>query len=745
MADRQVNIVISARDRASRALRRIGRQVDRFGRRVADTGALVGTAMSTIGAAAGVGIGASVRAFADFEQEMVRVQALIQPTSEQFQRLEARARELGSATTFSATQAARAMAEFSKSEFSANQILAAIVPTLELAEAGQLDIAQAASIASASMEQFGIDAAGVQNVSDQLAKGATSARTTVDELGQALSFAGGTAGQAGANITETIAALQAMAQANVTGTRAGRALRQMFLRLVAPTKEGAEAMDRLRVSVTDVDDNLRPLREIVGDLNASLEGLTKPEKVAALKNIFPAEVISGALAVLSAGQRGLGEFEAALRSANGEARRLADAFRDSTAGGFAIMQSAITEMKIEIGQELAPEMRGLADLVTESLTPAIASWATDTVEGARVVSDALKRVTGPGETLRTLFENFGSATNIGLQEVRLFAMESLDELKGFAEDVTEIPTAIQDVVTTMFSNIGTVLQNFITGFPEIGRKILVFFGDLFSKIPKLIGAALSGNLEREINKALVDISLKNLELTGQIVEDLTKGTTLITRDILPEFGDNARTSQDTLLAREAVERAREQFEADVRASQREREQREQEREGQGREREQPRRDRNGGSTDVFPFLETLTSTFNRFARQLFGQEGGDSAARGGQSGLIQSTGDSGRLAIAVTLPQAETSRFLTGVAAAAREQQTTDLRRAAESVTGAGSGGSGVQEQERRDMTSLAKAVSDIAKKLTPIAQLDDIEATTADIERSIRQSRTAKIGGLIS
>jgi TP901 family phage tail tape measure protein len=61
---------------------------------------------------------------------------------------------------------------------------------LSLAAAGQIDVAEAAGIASTAMTQFSLAGKDLPHVADLLAAGAGKAMGSVDDLGQALNQAG---------------------------------------------------------------------------------------------------------------------------------------------------------------------------------------------------------------------------------------------------------------------------------------------------------------------------------------------------------------------------------------------------------------------------------------------------------------------------------------------------------------------------------------------------------------------------
>jgi TP901 family phage tail tape measure protein len=206
---------------AQAKLKAFGSSVQQFGRQ-----------LLTLGTLAAAPLAASTKTFAGFEQEMARVRALTGANATQFERLNAQAKRLGATTVFSASQAAEAMSYFALAGYSVDQILAASGPTLDLAAAGQLEMAQAADISAKIMAGMGVSANDLGRAIDVLTKGMTTANTDLVQLGDAMKYVGPVAKQAGYSLEETVAAVQLLSNAGIQADMAGTTLRGAILSLV---------------------------------------------------------------------------------------------------------------------------------------------------------------------------------------------------------------------------------------------------------------------------------------------------------------------------------------------------------------------------------------------------------------------------------------------------------------------------------------------------------------------------------
>ncbi|MFI4855138.1 MAG: phage tail tape measure protein, partial [Phycisphaerales bacterium JB065] len=256
-------------DGISKGLRKVQAKLKSFGSEIQR----IGQGFLFGGAAAGLPFWLSARAFGEFEQSMALVLAVTGANREEFARLNAEAERLGKTTVFTATQAADAMGFFARAGFQVNDILNAIGPALDLAAAGQIDVAQAADIATQVLKQFNIDASESKRVMDVLAKASTSANTTIPQLGDAFQYAGTLSNIAGVQFEEVAAAIQVLSDAGIQGELAGTSLRGILTTIAAPSAAAQKAIDELGISFSDSAGNIRPLAEIISQFEHQLKGL----------------------------------------------------------------------------------------------------------------------------------------------------------------------------------------------------------------------------------------------------------------------------------------------------------------------------------------------------------------------------------------------------------------------------------------------------------------------------------------
>src|SRR5690625_4114830 len=202
---------------------------------------------------------------------MNEVAALSGATGDELDQLRAKAREMGAATMFSASEAADAMGFLAMAGFDTNEVLEAIPGTLQLAASAQMDLGRAADIVSNILTGYGKTTEELAHVNDVLVASFTSANTNLEQLGEAMKYAGPVASSAGVQFEEAAAALSLMGNAGIQGSMAGTSLRGALSRILSPTDAAAGAMERAGLSFTDAQERILPLVDILEQLGPHAE------------------------------------------------------------------------------------------------------------------------------------------------------------------------------------------------------------------------------------------------------------------------------------------------------------------------------------------------------------------------------------------------------------------------------------------------------------------------------------------
>lgn len=312
------------------------------------------------------GMGAAVIATgAKFDDQMSTVQAVTGATGGEMDKLRDQAKDLGSSTRFSASEAAEGMEMLSRAGFSTSETMDAIPQVLDLAAAGAVDLGDAADITSNILSGFGMEASETGRVADVLAQASADANTDVEGLGQAFKYVGPIASGVGLSIEDTAAAIGVLGDAGIQGGQAGNMLKRGLLNLASPSTEATELMNKLGVEVFDANGQMKSMPEVLGQLENGLEGMSDQQKLATLETIFGAEAVAGWSALIDAGSGTLGEFSHELENSQGAASDMSDMMEDNLMGSFRSAKSALEGLALSFYEMGEGPIRSLVDWLAE--------------------------------------------------------------------------------------------------------------------------------------------------------------------------------------------------------------------------------------------------------------------------------------------------------------------------------------------------------------------------------------------
>ena len=349
-------------------------QLDANTRRMGLYGAAVAGAVVAMGAKA-------LGAFQAFQASMNQVKAVSGATADEMLRLKDLALEMGSTTKFSAKEAADAMGFLAMAGLSVNEVATALPGTLELAAAGNLDLAEAADLATNVMSGMGLEVKDLGRLNDVLATAAASSNTSVSQLGSAMKFVAPVAAAAGMSVEQTAAAIGVLSNAGIQGELAGTALRGSITKLLNPSAQAEKILDKLGVTVTDTAGDMLPLDKIVQQFEQS--GLSAGDAMA----IFGQRAGPGMLALVSSGSKGLTEYTKELENAEGAAAKMAETQQEGLVGSMTRLSSAVDTLMIRFGEQLAPTVKTLVDRFV-----GFVSWLTESETRINAVAGILAGV-----------------------------------------------------------------------------------------------------------------------------------------------------------------------------------------------------------------------------------------------------------------------------------------------------------------------------------------------------------------
>ena len=311
-------------------------------------GMMMNTSMQMAGAAGiGMGIYDTVKTYMDFEAQMKKVQAISGASGADFEVLTAKAKEMGAATQFSATESAQALEYMAMAGWKTDDMLGGISGIMDLAAASGEDLGRVSDIVTDALTAFGLQASDSAHFADVLAQASSNSNTNVSMMGMTFKYVAPIAGALKYSIEDVGTAVGLMANAGIKGEQAGTSLRAMMTRLVDPPKEAGSAMDRLGITVKNADGTMKPFRQTMKDLRSTFAGLTDAEKAEAASAIAGQEAMSGFLAIVNASEADFDKLTASIDNAEGAAGNMAKTVNDNLKGDLKSLSSVWESVQLE--------------------------------------------------------------------------------------------------------------------------------------------------------------------------------------------------------------------------------------------------------------------------------------------------------------------------------------------------------------------------------------------------------------
>ena len=314
----------------------------------------------------------AVKTGADFDSAMSKVAAVSGATGSEMDALREKAREMGSKTKFSASEAADAMNYMAMAGWKTNDMLSGIEGIMNLAAASGEDLASTSDIVTDALTAFGLSASDSGHFADILAAASSNANTNVSMMGETFKYAAPVLGSLGYSAEDSAIAIGLMANAGIKSSQAGTALRSAITNLAKPTDTVASAMEQYGISLTDSSGKMYSLRELMEQLRQKLGGLSEAEQAQAAASLFGKEAMSGMLAIINGSPADFEKLSNAIDTCsdtvdgyNGTTEKMAAVMQDNLAGQVTILKSQLEELAISFSDILMPTIRSVVSRIQE--------------------------------------------------------------------------------------------------------------------------------------------------------------------------------------------------------------------------------------------------------------------------------------------------------------------------------------------------------------------------------------------
>jgi TP901 family phage tail tape measure protein len=486
-------------------------------------GAAIGAATTAV-----VGLGTyAAKTGMEFESQMSKVQAISGATGDELEALEDKAEEMGAITKFSATEAGQAYEYMAMAGWKTADMLGGIEGIMNLAAASCESLATTSDIVTDALTAFGLAAEDSGHFADVLARASSSSNTNVGMMGETFKYVAPLAGAMGFSIEDTAVAIGLMANAGIKAGHAGTSLRAMLANLTEPTEEAGKLMEKLGISMTDMDGNVKSLDTVIGVLRTAFSGLSEAEKVSAASTIAGKEAMSGLLAIVNASDADFATLTAAIADSDGAAQQMATTMQDNLAGALEELGGSAETFGLAMYEGISTPLTRIVTFATDSLNQLTEAYRVGGVEG---LTEAAGEILA--SVITKLTEGLPQMLEIGVNLVVSLLDGLLSNMEQITNGAVMIVETLADGALSLLEKLFDVgwelllslVEGIIEALPKLldtAVKLVVHIATEMTKpesLKRIIEAAL--NLVKTLANGLIDAIPQLFEAAIQIVMNL---------------------------------------------------------------------------------------------------------------------------------------------------------------------------------------------------------------------------------
>ena len=321
-----------------------------------------------IGGLAGIGAiaGSSLTAFADLEDQVRRNKAIMGATAAEENMLMAQTRELGRSTRFTAQEVAQAQMYQAMAGMKTNEVLEMTPKLLKLSIASGEDLASTSDLLTDNISAFGLTLQDADRFMDVMAATANNTNTSIAQLGEAYKYVASTSKNF-ESLEETNIILGLLADSGLKGSIAGRNLASIYARLSKTTPDMDKALKKVGVTLYDNNGKFKGLRKIIEELKPKLASMSEEQRNYFLATIAGTEGLKVMNNLLGTSKEGIEKAEKAILNATGATDKMAEEMGNTTKNKIAQFRSAVDDLKISIGEGLAPTATDFINKFTDKM------------------------------------------------------------------------------------------------------------------------------------------------------------------------------------------------------------------------------------------------------------------------------------------------------------------------------------------------------------------------------------------
>jgi TP901 family phage tail tape measure protein len=324
----------------------------------------------------------------EFDTEMARVQTISRATTQEFEALGEAAIEAGIRTQFAPIEAAGGLRVLAQQGLNATQAIDALVPVLDFAAAGGIQVAEAAEVAQGVLNAYGMEVSELTSVTDRLMRGTQLSALSADEFLTVMGRAASSGRVFGTNLDDVVIALGSLRSSGIPATVATTALTEAMRRLT--TDAGSlETLERFNVEVENSEGQLRSVIDITQDFSGAISHLTEAQQAQlvaqtfgirgmrefnSIANIQATRTLPDGTQEVIRGTEAIAHYRAELANASGTTEEFRRARLSTFEGQLVLLTGTLQTFSTVIGRTFGPIFRPIVLAFTETVNTLTQAW-----------------------------------------------------------------------------------------------------------------------------------------------------------------------------------------------------------------------------------------------------------------------------------------------------------------------------------------------------------------------------------
>lgn len=393
----------------------------------------------------------------DFYEQVSKLEALTGATGKTVQGLNDLAAKLGRDTVYSASEAADAMQYCALAGWKLNDMVSGMPGILDLAAASGEDLSVVCDIVTDDLTALGYGTEYAGRMADVFTATMANSNTTVAQLGEALVYAGTTAGSLGYSMEDVSLAIGLMANSGMKASVAGTALRRLFTEMPSGIHLAGKAIGELDIATINADGTMRDLKSVLIDMRAAFENMTEAERAMNAEAISGKTGMAGLQAIMNATEEDFNSLANAINNSSGIAAEKAEVMVNNVNGQMEMISSKFESIGLAIYAIIEPILLTLTkyiDYFVAILDSAIGYVATaiSTIIGLiKPINDVIITIYNTVyeiviKFLDPIFEAINQNNSNILSSVRETADAIIPIIKSIGDLITPIITTIANLI-----------------------------------------------------------------------------------------------------------------------------------------------------------------------------------------------------------------------------------------------------------------------------------------------------------